>query len=111
MAGIAARIIVASLFLQLLVAYGSLAASTEQLDSGIDVSRYFSVTANSTCGEGDTPTLLVTADGEEFNCTEGDHDASFILDGDIDTSWISENNADPVAITFSLQQVRSSQKY
>ena len=97
--------IVAGVILHLLAAYTSLAASTEQLENGIEVSQYFSVSANSTCGEGDTPTSFVTAGGDEVNCTRGDHEAAFILDGNLDTWWQSENNATPVAITFSLQQV------
>lgn len=105
MAVLIARILISVTLVQLLSASGGLAAST-QLESGIDVSRYFSVVANSTCGEGGTPTSFMTAAGEVLNCTQGEHVASFILDGDQKTWWQSENNTTPVAITFSLQQVK-----
>lgn len=73
----------------------------------IDVSRYFEVMANSTCGEGDTPTLFEaqSTPGARSNCSSGEHEAPLMLDGDPGTSWQSETGATPVEITFTLREV------
>ena len=75
--------------------------------SSFDVTRYFNLTTNSTCG--DPPTLFEdrSAPGVLLNCTAGEHDARFALDGDLNTRWQSANGDTPVSLTFSLQQVSS----
>ena len=70
----------------------------------LDVTRLFSFEANSTCGE-DPPTLFETRSGELVNCSVGEHNASFAIDGDPNTRWQSRNGDDPIALTFSLSEV------
>lgn len=71
-----------------------------------EATQYFSIAVNSTCGV--PPTLFEhqRTPGLFENCSLGDHEASFALDGNQSTWWQSANGEDPVAITFSLQQVR-----
>ena len=87
-----------TLLLQMCVAF-------PQDSPNFDVTSYFGVTINSTCG--DPPTLYESQSnpGVFANCSSGEHDAQFVLDGDINTWWQSENGATPVLFTFSLQQV------
>lgn len=74
-------------------------------EPSFDVTRYFNLTANSTCG--DPPTLFEdrNAPGVLLNCSAGEHEAHFALDGDLNTRWQSANGDNPVSFTFSLQQV------
>ena len=68
-----------------------------------DVTQYFTFTANSTCG--DPPTTFLTENGDELNCTLGDHDASFAVDRDSETWWQSEPGVDQVELLFTLREV------
>ena len=70
----------------------------------LDVTRLFSFEANSTCG-GEPPTLFETRSGELVNCSVGEHNASFAVDGDPNTRWQSQNGDDPITLTFSLSEV------
>ena len=76
-----------------------------------DVTRHFSLSANSTCG-GDPPTLFEdqSAPGVLLNCTSGEYEARLALDGYPNTRWQSATGHTPVALTFSLQQVRAYQE-
>ena len=71
--------------------------------NGFEATSLFEVTANSTCG-GDTPTEFIY-EGEEFNCSFGDHSARFSLDKNPNTWWQSNNTDDPVFIMFSLAEL------
>ena len=70
----------------------------------LDATQLFSLVTNSTCG-GDPPTLFESRSGEFMNCSVGEHNASFAVDGDPNTWWQSQNGDDPVVLTFSLTEV------
>lgn len=72
-------------------------------DFEFEVTSFFVASSNSTCG-GDPPTIFVY-NGQEFNCSVGDHPADFSLDGNLNTWWQSSNSDDPVSIMFSLNEV------
>ena len=71
-----------------------------------DVTQYFSIAANSTCG-GDPPTLFQDQlnIGVLVNCSVGEHEPQLAVDGDPDTWWQSANGDSPVELVFSLEQV------
>ena len=71
-----------------------------------EVTQYFSLAANSTCG-GVPPTLVLDQlnPGEFVNCSIGERDSQLAVDGDPDTWWQSANGDTPVELVFSLQQV------
>ena len=73
----------------------------------IDVSRYFNVSANSTCGQGVTPTMYAgqgSNAGMFANCSSEEHRARLMLDGVPETFWQSENGETP-SITFTIKEV------
>ena len=71
-----------------------------------EVTQYFSLAANSTCG-GDPPTLFQDQfNGVFANCSIGEHDPQLAVDGDLETWWQSANGDTPVGLVFSLEQVR-----
>ena len=70
----------------------------------LDVTRLFTMETNSTCG-GDPPTLFESRSGDLMNCSLSEHNPSFAVDGDPTTWWQSQNDNDPVALTFSLTEV------
>lgn len=70
----------------------------------LDVTRFFSFDANSTC-RGEPPTQFETRFGELLNCSVDGYNASFAVDGDPNTRWQSQNGDDPVALTFILTEV------
>ena len=70
----------------------------------LDVTRLFTLETNSTCG-GVPPTLFESRSGESLNCSLGEHNSSFAVDGDPTTWWQSQNEDDPLALTFSLAEV------
>ena len=70
----------------------------------VDVTQLFDIKANSTCG-GEPPTSFQSRFGTVLNCSLGEHNASFALDGDPNTWWQSQNGDDPVALTFSNPMV------
>ena len=71
---------------------------------GPDVTRFFSLEASSTCG--DTPPSG-SGDGLGIvSCLPGERNVSFVLDGDLESWWQSEDGESPVELTFSLQNVR-----
>ena len=71
-----------------------------------EVTQYFSLAANSTCG-GVPPTLFQDQfNGVFANCSIGEHDPQLAVDGDLETWWQSANGDTPVGLVFSLEQVR-----
>ena len=74
-------------------------------DLYIDLTRYFSFSASSTCG--DPPSLFEfpVNSGQLQNCSGDDHVEAFATDGDPTTRWQSVNGETPVTLTFSLRQV------
>lgn len=93
-----------------LLLVGSCSANSSAAPS-FDVTRHFSLSANSTCG-GDPPTLFEdqNAPGVLLNCTVGEYEARLALDGDSNTRWQSATGDTPVTLTFSLQQVGQTKK-
>ena len=93
-----------------LLLVGSCSANSSAPRS-FDVTRHFSLSANSTCG-GDPPTLFEdqNAPGVLLNCTVGEYEARLVLDGDSNTRWQSATGDTPVTLTFSLQQVSLTKK-
>jgi len=71
--------------------------------NSFDVTRLFSLSANSTCGEG----LAGSGEGlvGSAGCLPGQHNESFALDGDLDTWWRSEDGVSPVELLFNLENV------
>lgn len=65
----------------------------------------FAIAANSTCGRDPPTTAAFFYRGEIFNCTTGDHPPLFALDSDPSTWWQSDNGADPVSLSFSLDEL------
>ena len=74
-----------------------------QASEEFKVTALFNITANSTCG-GDTPTTFVH-DGQEFDCSFGEHSAYFSLDNNHTTWWQSNNTDDPVSVSFFLDEL------
>ena len=73
--------------------------------SMLDVTSFFEIQTNSTCG-GEPPTLFLARSGTFLNCSLGEYNASLAVDGDLNTWWQSQNGDDPVAVTFSKPMVR-----
>lgn len=73
----------------------------------LDVTRLFYFEANSTCG-GEPPTLFEMRSGELQNCSMNEYNESFAVDGNRKTRWQSQNEDDPVALTFSVIEVLKS---
>lgn len=71
----------------------------------LDVTNLFSLEINSTCG-GETPTLFESRSGELSNCSLDEHNSSYAVDGDPNTWWQSQNGDTPLALTFTLSEVR-----
>ncbi len=72
----------------------------------LDVTRFFSLEASSTCGE--TPPSPGSGSGDGLqvsSCLPGERNASFALDSDVETWWQSGDGDSPVELTFSLQNV------
>lgn len=71
----------------------------------IDLTRYFSFSASSICGDPPTQFEFPVNSGQLQNCSAGDHVEAFATDGDPATWWQSANGETPVTFAFSLVQV------
>ena len=80
--------------------------SSSENTSMLDVTRFFEIQTNSTCG-GEPPTLFQSRSGTFLNCSFGEHNASLAIDSNLNTWWQSQNGDDPVAVTFSNPMVRA----
>ena len=71
----------------------------------IDLTRYFTFSATSVCG--DTPTLFEFPknSGQFQNCSGSEYSEDYVLDGDLNTRWQSISGETPVTISFTLNQV------
>ena len=91
----------ASLFVATLLAQLCLCGAVT--NGSLDVTRFFSFNASSTCGE----SPAVGSGFEPPSCMPGERDTLFALDSDLGTWWQSEDGVSPVELTFSLQNVSS----
>lgn len=99
------HVLLATVFLVQLLQLSS-ATSIE----GLDVTRFFSFEASSTCGETPPSGSGSSSSGDReglqlSDCPPGERNVSFALDGDVESWWQSEDGASPVELTFSLQSV------
>ncbi len=81
-------------------------SSAQISPEGLDVTRFFSFEASSTCGE--TPPSGSASGVGLPDCLSGERIASFALDDDVETWWQSEAGESLVELTFSLQNVSSN---
>ena len=101
-----ARAAILGLLAVLLSAALQLCTAFSSAGPSFEVTQYFSLAANSTCG-GDPPTLFQDQfNGGIANCSVGEHDPQLAADGDPNTWWQSANGDTPVELVFSLEQVR-----
>ena len=73
----------------------------------LDLTRYFTVSATSVCG--DPPFLfeLPQNSGEFQVCFGNEYSVDNLVDGNFDTRWQSVGGESPVVIVFTVRQVCS----
>ena len=71
----------------------------------IDLTRYFTFSATSVCG--DKPTLFEFPknSGQFQNCSGSEYTEDHVFDGDPNTGWQSISGETPVTLSFTLNQV------
>ena len=71
----------------------------------IDLTRFFSFSASSVCGDPPTPFEFPKNSGRFQSCNGSQFSVENALDGNFSTRWQSENGPSPVDISFTLNQV------
>lgn len=71
----------------------------------VDLTRYFSFSATSVCGDPPTQFEYPKNSGQLQSCNGSDYSEEKALDGNLSTRWQSANGETPVEISFTLNKV------